>query len=258
MPDSKHSLRAALVTIRDLLDKCREPLRVIEKHADAGVPEAQEISRYLKSLDSAFPAKSQQMARNHKLLAEQGDAEAQFRMGVLCTVGEGVLSDRTKAAEWFYLAAVQDHAAAQSHLSHCFMNGHGVPQNFMDAVKWMRKAAENGDAIAQLALGMAHEEGRWVLQSDREAALWLHRSSEQGNPNGQFLLGKCYQSGKGVTKDLIEAHKWFNLASARNVKGAEASRDAVAKLMTLAQVIEAQSRASRFVALPGTTAQEDS
>ena len=50
-------------------------------------------------------------------LAERGDSEAQFNLGVI------------------------------------YDNGEGVPQDYAEAVKWYRKAAEQGDAAAQSNLG---------------------------------------------------------------------------------------------------------
>lgn len=247
MPEHEPSLREALHSIRDLLKQCRQPLEVIEKHANAGNSQACELVQTLKALDSAFPDKSKQMAQHYRLLAETGDAKAQFTMGMLHLAGEGVVQDQAKAAEWFRNAATRGHAAAQSQLGFCYMEGHGVPQDFLAAANLLRAAAENGDDLAQFSLGAAHQEGRWVKRSDADAALWFLRAANQGNAPAQRLLAECYQSGTGVPKNLVEAHRWFNLAAARNVPGAAAGRTTVAQLMDRSQVLEAQSKATAFV-----------
>ncbi len=52
--------------------------------------------------------------------------------------------------------------------------------------------------------------------------------------------------GLGVTQDYVRAHKWFNIAAARGYADAAKSRDMVAKLMTPAQIAEAQRLAREW------------
>ena len=42
--------------------------------------------------------------------AEQGDAPAQFALGVMCAEGRGVPQDDAEAVRWYGLAAEQGHA----------------------------------------------------------------------------------------------------------------------------------------------------
>ena len=48
--------------------------------------------------------------------AEQGDAEAQFNLGVMYANGRGVPQDDSEAVRWYRLAADQGHAGAQFNL----------------------------------------------------------------------------------------------------------------------------------------------
>ena len=50
-------------------------------------------------------------------LAEQGDADAQFKLGFMYDNGEGVPEDDTEAVKWFRMAAEQRHPKAQSNLA---------------------------------------------------------------------------------------------------------------------------------------------
>ena len=95
-------------------------------------------------------------------LAEQGDADAQFHLGLMYDFGEGVPQDRTEAAKWFHLAAEQGHAPAQSFLGLLYLwGGEGVTQNYVLAHMWSSlaaarlrpselhdKAAHNRDSVA--------------------------------------------------------------------------------------------------------------
>jgi hypothetical protein len=102
--------------------------------------------------------------REWKPLAEQGNADAQFHLGLMYRYGVGVPQDDKTAAYWYRLAADQGHASAQFALGVMYDNGRGVPQNDKTAVKWYRLAAEQGHASAQFALGLMYDNGLVSLQ----------------------------------------------------------------------------------------------
>ena len=66
-------------------------------------------------------------------LANQGDALAQARLGVMYSKGEGVPQDYSKAAQWIEKAANQDYADAQFRLGWMYFNGEGVRQDYATA-----------------------------------------------------------------------------------------------------------------------------
>ncbi len=86
--------------------------------------------------------------REWKPLAEQGDARAQYKMGVMYTNGQGVPQDYKTAVKWYTLAAEQGHADAQFTLGLMYALGQGVLQDYKTAVEWYTLAAEQGDADA--------------------------------------------------------------------------------------------------------------
>ena len=67
----------------------------------------------------------------------------------------------TALREWHPLAE-QGNAGAQYNLGVMYDKGEGVTQDNAEAVKWYRKAAEQGDARAQVVLGTMYELGRKV------------------------------------------------------------------------------------------------
>ena len=71
--------------------------------------------------------------REWRPLAEQGDAEAQFNLGLMYANGEGVPEDDVQAAFWFRKAAEQGDAAAQNNLGVRYDNGEGVPEDYVQA-----------------------------------------------------------------------------------------------------------------------------
>ncbi len=72
-------------------------------------------------------------------LAEQGLARAQFNLGNMYAMGEGVPEDDAEAVKWFRKAAEQGHAGALFNLGVMYDDGEGVPEDDAEAVKWFRK-----------------------------------------------------------------------------------------------------------------------
>ncbi len=76
---------------------------------------------------------------------EQGDADAQYRLGWAYEYGRGVETNAAEAAKWYRKAAEQRHVAAQ---------------------QWIRKKAESGDADAQSFFGFLFHRGDVGLDTD--------------------------------------------------------------------------------------------
>jgi TPR repeat protein len=95
-------------------------------------------------------------------LAEEGDAEAQFNLGILYDLGQGVAQSMVKAASWYRKSAEQGFTAAQYNLAVSFANGEGVPQNNVLAYALFDlAAADNPEAAEQrdsMARGITAEE----------------------------------------------------------------------------------------------------
>ena len=121
------------------------------------------------------------------------------------------------AAELWRPLANQGNADAQYNLGIMYENGNGVPQDYAEAVTWFRKAADQGNTKAQYGLGVMYENGNGVPQDYAEAVKWFRKAAEQGDANAQYNLGVVYYNGQGVPQDFVEAHKWYNLAAARAI-----------------------------------------
>ena len=52
----------------------------------------------------------------YHLAAEQGDADAQYKLGLMYSNGEGILQDNKEATKWFQLAVEQGNTLAQEKL----------------------------------------------------------------------------------------------------------------------------------------------
>ena len=116
--------------------------------------------------------------------------------------------------------AEQGDAEAQYGLGICYYDGLGVTKNAVEAVKWFRKAAEQNDAEAQEELGGCYERGEGVAKDEGEAVKWFRKAAEQNSASAQYVLGIRYNKGQGVAKDEGEAVKWFRKAAEQNYNGA--------------------------------------
>ncbi len=161
----------------------------------------------------------------------------------------------TALREWEPLAEQGD-AQAQTRLGSMYATGDGVPNDYPVAARWYQKAAEQGNAEAQVALGNMHYRcGREIISlcasatpaypDYTEAVKWYRKAAEQSDAIAQLFLGRMYVAGQGVPQDYVLAHKWLNLAAAQRSNFTK-ERDLVSADMTPAQLAEAQRLAREW------------
>ena len=78
-----------------------------------------------------------------KPLAEQGQAEAQFYLGLIYYMGQGISEDYAEAFKWFRKAADQGLAQAQNNLGIMYETGQGVPKDYKEAVGTLDGSVES-------------------------------------------------------------------------------------------------------------------
>ena len=76
--------------------------------------------------------------------------------------------------------AGQGDADAQYELGIMYAEGRGVPQNDAVAFAWYRQAAEAGVAAAQFNVGLMYSAGRGVPRDEAEAVTWYQQAAAQG------------------------------------------------------------------------------
>lgn len=148
--------------------------------------------------------------REWRPLAEQGNALAQYNLGLLYRKGRGVPQDDVQARKWYEKAAAQGQTKAQFNLGTLYFNGEGVPKDYQQALRWFRLAADQGEALAQTKIAIMYDEGQ------------------------------------GVPKNLVQAYKWYSLAATNGDKPAPQLRDLLTNHMTEAQIAEAQKLAQEW------------
>ena len=163
-------------------------------------------------------------------LAEQGDVEAQYNLGLLYFNGDGVPKDLKQAVSWYKKAAEQGNSDAQVAVAWMYWAGDGVEINLKNHYDWMMKAANQGNACAHWNIGSMYIEATYLNQDVQQAYIWMKKAVDKGcsnakgdldklavyianNVEAQYNLGLLYFNGDGVPKDLKQAVSWFTKAA---------------------------------------------
>lgn len=104
-------------------------------------------------------------------LAERGDAQAEFMLGVMYHYGKGVPPDDAVAAIWFYKAASKGNPNGQLAFGSLHIRGAGVRRDLVTAYMWLTLAAESGvSGLQQQAVLLRDDAARSMTSQEMERA----------------------------------------------------------------------------------------
>lgn len=173
-----------------------------------------------------------------RTLAEQGNDEAQFKLGYMYYVGQGVKENLNEATKWIHRSAIQGNPEAQWQLGvinrgdakeslywyvqaakQGYINAVNsicdiimLSRNYSKALSALRDIGEKGNPEAQFQLGRLYEKGNDIKQDKKEAAKWYKKvldAAEHGNSQAQTLSGVMYKNGNGVGQDYQKTMEYF-------------------------------------------------
>jgi TPR repeat protein len=90
--------------------------------------------------------------------------------------------DPGRGTEWYRRAADRGHAEAQYNLGFMYLLGEGVPSDSAEGLRWLRLAADQGDVSSFLLLADLYRYGRYgVTLNNTQADQWdeRYRQSER-------------------------------------------------------------------------------
>src|SRR5438067_10132648 len=148
-------------------------LAAVKDKAESGDAEAQFALATIYDLGVDVPKNYAESGKWYLKAANQGLAEAQFKLGVrYFEYGKQAKENYTTAFSWFYKAANQGIAAAQYNAGLMYQLGRGVPTNRVEAYKWYNIAAAQGFTKAAAARELLDSElsRKEVLEGERRAA----------------------------------------------------------------------------------------
>ncbi|MBR1228995.1 MULTISPECIES: tetratricopeptide repeat protein [unclassified Bradyrhizobium] len=143
-------------------------------------------------------------------LANKGDAEAQYHVGMMHNNGIGTQKDRRQAFEWFQKSAGSNDPLGAYKLG-CYYDGQGagvVTSDTNEALKYKLVSAKAGYALAQHDVAILYNR-----QGNSEEALkWWKMAGDQGHPQSLYSLSISYSAGKGAPRDLSLSYAYFKLS----------------------------------------------
>jgi uncharacterized protein len=116
-----------------------------------------------------------------RAVAEQGDREAQAKLGSMYYWGQGAPKDWPLARRWLGKASAQGHRDAQAKLGAMWFLGQGGPRSVTEALKWFEKAAAQGEPYAQGCIGVLYAVGEGVPRDLFKAYVYLLQANAGGD-----------------------------------------------------------------------------
>jgi len=157
---------------------------------------------YIKALDAFYG------------IAKEGDAKAQFNVGLIYANGKGVNRDSYQAMEWYKKAADQGNTAAQYNLAKLISqrkDSHD-PRAKKWVKYWYEKAAEGGQKEAMNNLALLYLKGDGVEKNELRAFELLRKAALLGDSAAQVNVALLYAWGETLPKDKIKAYKYLKQA----------------------------------------------
>ena len=157
-------------------------------------------------------------------LAEVGNGDALFNLGVLAEDGLGEPKNLAKAEALYTSAANGQNFKAQYRLGLLYSTGGLLAKDLEKARFFLTLAVQQGDKDALAMLAQLDDPMRTsspLLQADllsasgkhTQAAAMYRELALQNNADAQTRLAWMYEAGRGVPQDLAEASRRFEIAA---------------------------------------------
>lgn len=179
----------------------------LQAAVDSGSAVAQRINAHnLEQLSNAEKRdNSIQITESYRVAAINGDAIAQYHLGIRLLLGQGCLSDVTKAQFWLNHAADQGNREAQLQLGTMALLGQQVPQNIVEANRWLEPLAKQGYSPAAITLANYYS-GSNELDKQQKALAYLSRLNKD-DPATMINEARIYAHQKQFIKAVDSQSK---------------------------------------------------
>lgn len=142
-------------------------------------------------------------------IAEAGNPEAQYHLGMLYNNGIGTEKDLAKAFYWFEKAATAGDPLGHYKVG-CYYSGQGEGVVTLDetmALKHKLIAAEKGYGLAQFDVALIYYHNKDISK----AISWWEKSANQDHPDSVQALFSLYYSGIDIPKDATKAYGYLKI-----------------------------------------------
>lgn len=178
--------------------------------------------------------------RQFEQRAENGDAEAQYRLATVLETGwDSVPADSVRALELMRSSAQAGFPPAMNYLGYLYGKGYKVgdreliPVDRDSSVMWLRRSADAGDprAVSNLAYLLLNDTVSALsseahlhtqAQNDSLAFVYLQKGATAQIPTAFSMLGDMYRDGRWVKRDTLKAAANYEAALEHGLGDAEA------------------------------------
>jgi TPR repeat protein len=151
--------------------------------------------------------------RTYQVAADQGSAEAWYKLGVLAEDYEPQNPKNIKALEYWQNAADLEYLDAKVRLAQSYRRGDFGTQKHIDkAIAMLIKASDQGSVGAASELGYLYASDD-VPTNHVESFKWLKKAAELGDVNAASWIGYYYDAGQGTERNLEQSLVWHRKAA---------------------------------------------
>ncbi|MDR3176302.1 MAG: sel1 repeat family protein [Desulfovibrio sp.] len=161
-------------------------------------------------------------------LAEKGDDNASFALGLMAARGEGGQQDFREAERWWNASAASGNPLSQFNLGLLYYTGALGNKNYAKAKALWSAAALQKQPDALYGLGILLVNGaEGVPRNLAEGLKNFEQAAAFGHAMAEFELGNAYNAGEGVKKDRKKAGEYYKKAAAKGLAEAKTALDAM-------------------------------
>ncbi len=145
-------------------------------------------------------------------LAAEGDGIANYYLGRMYEEGLGVTPDKSKAVEYYQLAAQRYNVDATYKLADILLN-EAIDLDdpkIAGGITYLKKAAYAGQVDALYQLGELYAKGELVPKEYKYAFGYYLMGALKGDKKSQYKLSLMYLKGLGVPQDYENGIKWLS------------------------------------------------
>lgn len=130
------------------------------------------------------------------LSAEEGDTNAQYKLGKDIFYGIKSGQDTEEGLEYLISSAEQGNNYAQYLIAKELLSGEHIEQDIDRAIEMLEELSDRGFTVADYRLGKLYYDGEYVPKDLLSARRYLSNASDNGNRLADYLIGKMYLDNK--------------------------------------------------------------
>ncbi|MCC3860998.1 tetratricopeptide repeat protein [Pseudemcibacter aquimaris] len=142
-------------------------------------------------------------------MANTGEAEAAYHLGMFYSNGIGVEQDAKEAFRWFKIAANKNDPLAAYELGAFYAGKHEdvAESDAESAFRTIKKSAQAGYSMAEYDIGVMYLN----FSNGTMGARYMERAAKQGHPMAYQTLSLLYFRGDMTARDMIKSRGYLKL-----------------------------------------------